>query len=292
MAAPGTLLGLVLVVGAASFLVVRQPLSAPWWFYGDADATYASSALNVVVGRHINYLDHPGLPETEILALSFEAESLPSGGPNRGWAGAVMLNLDRTRLIVRGFAVLFFVGGALAAFALLTRLFRHWSWGAAGGLLWLAQPELPDVMQIRRKPDVLLLLADRRLRCDPSGRTPISALASLRRPPGRDRADGEGECGCTADPGAARERRLLPGDGWPVRLRSELRAWLSRHRWSLCVAAALWIAGALVLNLRAPPRYSSGWRGDLVTECVLGGAVYLLAALLVRRSSSNSDRSL
>jgi hypothetical protein len=95
----GAVLGLAAVIAAAVFLAVRQPLGAPWWFYADADATYASSALNMAVGRHANYLDHPGLPELEILTLSFEAVSLPHGGPNRTWAGDEMLHLDRARVI-------------------------------------------------------------------------------------------------------------------------------------------------------------------------------------------------
>src|SRR5215831_11475907 len=110
-------------MSAATFIVVRQPLGAPWWLYGDADATYAGNGLNIAAGGHIAYTDHPGLVEEELLGLSFETVSLPDGGPTRAWAAGEMLHLDRARPIFRGWSVLFYAGGAIVVFALLTSLF-------------------------------------------------------------------------------------------------------------------------------------------------------------------------
>ena len=142
----------VLVVGA--ILVAAQPVTAPWWINADADGIYAASALNVVSGDRSRYFDHPGLVTQEVLATTFGFVALPSGGPSRTWATTEITHLNRARPVFRGWAIAFFLGGALLAYALMRRLFGHWMWGVAGGLLWLAQPTLTDAIQIR--PDFLL----------------------------------------------------------------------------------------------------------------------------------------
>ena len=144
------------VLAAAAVLVSAQPVTGPWWLNADADATYSASALNIISGDQSRYFDHPGLPTQEALALTFGAVSLAHGGPTRAWATDEMLHLDRARPIFRGWAIAFFIGGAALTYLLLSRLFGHWTWGAAGGLLWLAQPELTDTIQIR--PDMLLCI--------------------------------------------------------------------------------------------------------------------------------------
>lgn len=148
------LLGLAVVLVAAAIIVAAQPVTDPWWIYADADATYSASGLNIISGAHSHYFDHPGLPEEELLALTFGAVSLPHGGPTHSWAVNEMTHLDRARPIFRGWAILFFVGGAALAYFLMRRLLGHWTWGVAGGLLFLALPDVSDVIQIR--PDVLL----------------------------------------------------------------------------------------------------------------------------------------
>jgi len=281
------MVGLAIVVGTALFIVARQPLGAPWWFYGDADATYVGTGLNVAVGGHITYADHPGLVEEELLGLSFEAASLRDGGPTRAWASNEMLHLDHTRPVFRGWAVLFFAGGAVWVFALLTRLFGHWTWGTAGGLLWLAQPELPDVMQIR--PDVLLALL---------GFTAVYVIVR-----GAERRSALmyvfaavliGFTFMVKVPAAALTVPLFlatlvsyPGQGWPRQLRDALLAWSRRHRAALTVTALAWAAAALLLNLRAPGMTGTGWNWNYVTEALLLVFVYLAAGLVVRQWSRN-----
>ena len=66
-----------------------------------------------------------------------------------------LLDLDSARWLFRGFAVVFYLLGALLAFVLAARLFGHWTWGFANGLLWLAAPGL-IAMSIQLRPDVLL----------------------------------------------------------------------------------------------------------------------------------------
>ncbi|HEY2543297.1 MAG TPA: hypothetical protein VGH92_09625, partial [Gaiellaceae bacterium] len=142
------------MAAAAVALVAAQPVTGPWWINADADATYSASALNIVSGDHSRYFDHPGLPNQEVLAITFGAVSLADGGPTRKWAQDEMVHLDRARPVFRGWAIAFFIGGAMLVYLLLSRLLGHWTWGLAGGLLWLAQPDTTDAIQIR--PDVLL----------------------------------------------------------------------------------------------------------------------------------------
>jgi hypothetical protein len=145
---------LAVVLAAATVVVALQPVTSPWWIYADADGTYSASALNIMAGGHSKYFDHPGLPEQEALATTFGIISLFHGGPTRSWANDEMLHLDRARPVFRGWAIFFFVGGAALAYLLVRRLLGHWTWGIAGGLMWLAMPGIQDTLQIR--PDVLL----------------------------------------------------------------------------------------------------------------------------------------
>ena len=74
-----------------------------------------------------------------------------------------LLDLDSARWLFRGFAVVFYLLGALLAFVLAARLFGHWTWGFANGLLWLAAPGL-IAMSIQLRPDVAARRALPRLR--------------------------------------------------------------------------------------------------------------------------------
>ena len=68
------------VVAVAVLIVVAQPLRSPWWTYADADASYTASALNLLLGEDVTFVDHPGLPLTEALAITFGAETLIEEG--------------------------------------------------------------------------------------------------------------------------------------------------------------------------------------------------------------------
>jgi hypothetical protein len=66
-----------------------------------------------------------------------------------------LLNLDGSRWLFRGIAIAFYLLGAALAFVFAARLFGHWTWGLANGLLWVAAPGLV-AMSIQLRPDVLL----------------------------------------------------------------------------------------------------------------------------------------
>ena len=154
------LLAIATVVTVAAVVVDAQPLRSPWWTYADADAAYTASALNLMLGRDVAYVDHPGLPLTEAVALAFTAQALVEerGLSERSRVAFVdrrLLDLDRTRGTFRGFAVAFYLLGSVLAFLLTARLLGHWSWGLAAGLLWVAAPGLIG-MSIQLRPDVPL----------------------------------------------------------------------------------------------------------------------------------------
>ncbi len=148
----------VLIV--AALVVDAQPVRSPWWTYADADASYAGSALNMMLGRPVTFVDHPGLPITEAAAVAFGAEALLeehslSESARLAFVDRTMLDLDRARGTFRGLAMVFYMAGALLSFLLAARLFRHWTWGLSAGLLWIAAPGLV-AMSIQLRPDVLL----------------------------------------------------------------------------------------------------------------------------------------
>lgn len=154
------MLALATVLTLTALAVDAQPLRSPWWTYADADAAYTASALNLMLGREMTYVDHPGLPITEAVAVASGVDALLKEGSLSGdarlrYVDRTLLDLDSARGLFRGFAVAFYLLGALLAFVLAARLFGHWSWGFANGLLWLAAPGL-IAMSIQLRPDVLL----------------------------------------------------------------------------------------------------------------------------------------
>jgi hypothetical protein len=111
-------------------------------------------------GDPVRYLDHPGLPLEELGAGAFAVgeawdRTVGDAGSTRAYVDGLMLDLDRTRPVFRGYAIAAYLAGALVAFLLLARLFGHWGWGLAGGLAWVAAPGL-SWMSIQFRPDVTL----------------------------------------------------------------------------------------------------------------------------------------
>lgn len=272
---------LAAVLVAAAAIVAAQPVAGPWWINADADATYSASALNIVSGDYSRYFDHPGLPTQEALALTFGAVALAHGGPTRAWAADEMLHLDRARAVFRGWAIVFFVGGAALAFLLLGRLLGHWGWGVAGGLLWIAQPDLTDAIQIR--PDVLLcallLLAGYVIiRASERRSTALYALAA-------------------AIAGIALMTKLhaigivpmlllatviaYPGAGWRQGLRAETRAFVSRHRLGVSLAAGAWLVSFVLLNRHRFTVTTAGIDAGLLGLIAFGVFDYWLATVIV-----------
>lgn len=275
------------VIAAAVVLVAAQPVTGPWWLNADADATYSASALNIISGSHSRYFDHPGLPTQEVLALTFGAVSLPHGGPTRAWATNEMLHLDRARPVFRGWAILFFVGGAALACFLLARLLGHWTWGVAGGLLWLAQPELTDTIQIR--PDMLLCV--------------LLLLAGYTAVRGFERRSALAYAVAAAIAGIAFMTKLHavaiipmivlavalghPGPGWRLSMREGLRSFVARHRVGVCVVAVAWFICFLILNWGRFTVTTEGMNAGLLGAIAFAVFDYAVAAHFVHKSVRN-----
>jgi len=131
-----------------------------WWHWADPDGAYVGSSLNILLGNHTNYLDHPGLPTQDALAIAFGARYLAgkatgSYDDRLEFANEQMLDLDGTRPIYRTWAIALFLGATLVVYLLVGRLLGHWTWGLAGSLLFLAAPGLGPVSFILR-PDAAL----------------------------------------------------------------------------------------------------------------------------------------
>jgi hypothetical protein len=156
----GSAAGAVLVVAAAALMVWLQPVRASWWSFADPDGAYVGSSLNILMGNHTNYLDHPGLPTQDVLALAFGTEYVVErvtgdGQDRQTFSEAKMLDLDGSRWLYRGWAVALFLGSTLLVYVLVTRLLGHWTWGLAGGLVLVAAPGLAAVSFLLR-PDAAL----------------------------------------------------------------------------------------------------------------------------------------
>ena len=154
------LLAFATVLTAAAVIVDVQPVRSPWWTYADADASYTGSGLNLMLGEEMTFVDHPGLPLTEAVAILAGIDALVEEGSlshdaRLRYVDRTLLSLDDVRWLFRGAAVLCWLLGAALAFLLAARLFGHWSWGLANGLLWLAAPGLIP-MSIQLRPDVPL----------------------------------------------------------------------------------------------------------------------------------------
>jgi Dolichyl-phosphate-mannose-protein mannosyltransferase len=251
--------GFVAALGVALGLVFSQPVTSPWWITADADAVYASSGLNLLLGNHTQFFDHPGLPTQEALEAGFgavytveKAVGIRSGGV-QPFADHMFLNLDRARPVYRSFAIGFYLLGVVLAFLLVTRLLGHWTWGLAASLLWLAAPALlPNSIQIR--PESLLcatvLLATYLVARAAERRDAwLFALAGL--------AIGFATTEKLTAAGLAPVLLVAaiwrhPGAGWPAAVRARIRAGWNRHR-RRALALSLLVLGSIVaFNLDRP----------------------------------------
>lgn len=150
----------MLALAAAALLVVLQPVHAAWWHSADPDGPYTGNSLNILLGNHTSYLDHPGLPTQDVLALAFGARFLAekatgNGHDREAFVDEVLLDLDQARPIYRTWALVLFFGGTVLVFALVSRLLGHWTWGLAGSLLFISAPSLAAISHVLR-PDAAL----------------------------------------------------------------------------------------------------------------------------------------
>jgi Dolichyl-phosphate-mannose-protein mannosyltransferase len=133
----------------ALLLAFLQPISQPWWIFADPDGSYVGSSLNILFGNHTDYLDHPGLPTQDALAVGFGAQYLLDKARGKvdnrqEFVDRKFNDLDGTRSLYRTWAVLVWVAGALLVYWMVGRFFGHWTWGLAGGFLYLSAPALVD----------------------------------------------------------------------------------------------------------------------------------------------------
>ena len=156
----GPLIGAALSIAAAASILAFQPVRDPWWHSADPDGAYVGSSLNIVLGNHTNYLDHPGLPTQDVLALAFGGEYLlkkATGGTDdrQSFASEKLLDLDSARPLYRTWALLVFFGATLLTYVVVQRLLGHWSWGVAGSVLFVSTPALAPIAYYLR-PDAAL----------------------------------------------------------------------------------------------------------------------------------------
>jgi hypothetical protein len=288
----GAALAAAIVLLVAIFVVARQPVGGPWWLNADPDATYAASSLNLLRGDHTRYFGHPGLPEQELLALTFASQHLlqrldGSGPPSvRDFVDSRLTDLDRTRSVFRGWAIVLFVGGALVVFGLTARLLGNTWWGLLAGLMWVAAPDFASG-SIQIRPDVALSLL-----C-------FATLYLAAR--GAQRRDALAYLGAAALLGFAVTVKLHaiglapalvlatairpPHAGWRADARDRVANFAARGWRALVVTIAAWVVLVIVLNWHRIPfsPTASQWRA-VVIPIVVVATWFVVASRLSRRS--------
>ena len=266
------------VVVVAVLVVAAQPVRSPWWTYADADASYTAAALNLVLGEDVTFVDHPGLPLTEAVAIAFGVEALLEEGSlsesaRLAFVDRALLDLDSTRWVFRGISGLVYLLGALLSFLFAARLFGHWTWGLAGGLLWVAAPGLM-AMSIQLRPDVPLAVL-----------TLVFGFTVAR---AVERRSSEWYAAAAATVGFAVMVKLhalallpalvvaalwRPADARDVPDR--LRRWLRHRRALVASIAGAWLCVALLLNVARLP-----WDVSRVQLGVLAALVAVVTVVL------------
>jgi hypothetical protein len=284
-----TLAGLAVVVIAALAMVARQPVTASWARYADADASYVGSGISILDGERTKYFDHPGMPLQELAALTFGAQFSiyrVTGGHERlhAYAQDTMLHLDRTRVWFRGWAIVLYLAGALLSYLLVACLLRSVLLGVAAGLWWVSAPGI-GAMSIQFRPDVTLvalcvviayLIATGAERRD-AGRLGLAALVVGVAMTVKIHAAG------MLAPLALVTVFCLPPGGWWTTIAARSRAFIARRRLWLGAAVVAWLGLIVLLNARAWPFGPAPSQRLLVAEIVGGLVVYWLAAFATTR---------
>lgn len=159
----GSIVGGVLALATAVLVLALQPIGGAWWNWADPDGAYVGSSLNVLIGNHTNYLDHPGLPTQDALAIGFGADYLIGkatgrDGGRQSFVDGKMLELDQTRPLYRAWAMLLFLGATLLVYAIVSRLLGHWTWGLAGSIVFLTAPGIAAISFLLRPDSALSAL--------------------------------------------------------------------------------------------------------------------------------------
>lgn len=241
-------------LAVSGVVVAAQPVSSPWWTYADADSTYIASSLNLLAGVQIRFLDHPGLPLEELgtVVLGTRYAVHRATGSHQStlqYVDSLMVDLNKVKTTWRSLAILIYLAGCALAFVLAARLFGHWTYGLAAGLLWVAAPGLA-AMSIQYRPDVslgvgllvatfLLGRAARTRSAVPFGWAAVTlGFTTMVKLPA------VGLLVSLAILAVAR----TPDEGWAGAVWQRTLAFARRRRWLLGALALLWIALALDLN--------------------------------------------
>jgi hypothetical protein len=277
----------IAIVAAATIAAIAfQPIGTPWWVYADGDATYAASGIELMGGQHTNYLDHPGMPVLDLMAVTtdirYAANSVLHGSVKRSdYVQRLLFNLDDSRVYFRGWAMAFFVFGVFIAFITMSRLFGGPLWGLAGALLWLSAPQL-DLYSIRFLPDPLqagLLVACGYLIVRAAQRRDawtyvLAALLLGLAVTVKLHAAG------LVVPLALALAWRPPGAAWRPELANGARAWLRRYRIPLAVFAAIWLFFCVVFGSSRVPFSLTHEQSTLLLELAAALVLYFGVVLL------------
>jgi hypothetical protein len=282
-------LALGVVAAVTLITVLAQPLRAPWWINADADAAYTASGIELAAGEHTFYLDHPGMPLEDLMAMTVESRRVlhnlaGSNASPHEYAAQRLVNLNDSRPYFRGWALAFFIFGVFVAFFALSALFANPFWGAAGALLWLTAPDLAN-MSIQFRPDGLLAglviacgaLIVRAAERRSAWTYTLAALLLGLTITVKIHAAG------LFVPFAIALAWRPPGPGWRTSFVSGAQRWLRRYRIPLGIFAVLWIAFAVAFNReRAPIILTHEERVAVIELAAVFGDYLLVVGLFAR----------
>jgi hypothetical protein len=240
------------------------------------------SGIGLFAGERSDWLEHPGLPVQEALALTLAADWLVtrSGESRHARAEQWTRDLDRVVPQARFLALLLFASAAAAVFVALALTFRNPAWAAAGTAAFVALPTLVVVTPFLR-PDALLSAAV-------LGVCALAATSVRRRRPDL-LAAAAAVAGFAVSVKIQAVALALPLALATALLRREpltfrpLWAWARRHRRALGAAAAAWTVLCVVTNATAQAPESR----ELVRLVLAGaaaGALLAVSWLVLRRT--------
>lgn len=274
---------------ATAVLLAKQPVASPWWTYADADASYTAVSIDLMAGEHTIFLDHPGLPLQDLMAMTTESRYLlhkarGSHDTPHQYAAQRLLHLDDSRVFFRGWAILFYAAGAAFAFVAFWRLLGDPLWGCLGPLLWLGAPGL-QAMSIQFRPDGLLaglvlaigfLLVRAAERRSAWTYTLAALLLGLT-------LTVKIHAAALALPFAIALLWRPPARGWEAGFRADARAWLRRYRVPLALFAVVWVAFCVLFDPHRIAAGASRHQEKAFAAMAVAFVVFVALALLARR---------
>ena len=271
------------LVALAIGLACVRPIGGPWWTNPDPDGVYVGQGLALLAERPTGFSQHPGVPLQEALGLTFAARwaADPGGRSRAEFADSWFRDLDAARPWYRGLMLLLLALSLVAVVIALARVLGHWAWGALGGLLFLALPDLLSISTLAR-PDIELSAL-----CVVTGAVTVEAFrrrsAELYLAAAALLGWGMSwkihAVGLVAPLAVALMMRP-PAPGWVATLRHRTGKWTSRHRRPILAGCAAWIAVIVVLNLHSAPLSRNNLA--VAIAALMAGAVAGTLVFLVR----------